>query len=351
MKKIGLLALFAVALSFLMPAIAQAQQVSLRVEPGVAVPLGDPQDKRFDVGGDIMIKPEFSFLHYLSAGPSLGVMAFPSKIASIDSGVGWLLGGFLRIKRPHDELNTSQGFAALAPWIDADLQYVRTGSLNRFGWSVAIGAAAPVEKTRQLWIGPFLRYQSVYDPTHPGFDSTDAKVLVAGVSFDIEPKLKPTADKIAEIKWQHKEESKPEEPKPEAPKPVDSLKEMALELHQVIQFAWDSPVLDAKAQTQLKDVLATMDSQKSLGASYSDLRVEGHASSEGQVEHNNLLALKRAQSVVDFLVAHGVAKDKVVAVGFGSTIPVATNKTENGRVLNRRAEFTVKFTIIIRKRD
>lgn len=115
-----------------------------------------------------------------------------------------------------------------------------------------------------------------------------------------------------------------------------------LEIKQVIQFAWDSPVLDTTANAQLAEVVKKLASAKE----FKSIRIEGHASSEGQVKHNDVLSQNRANSVLEFLVAHGVPREKLSAVGHGSRVPVASNKTEAGRVQNRRAEFTVRFVIV-----
>jgi outer membrane protein OmpA-like peptidoglycan-associated protein len=328
-----------------LPSMAQAQSLTLRLEPGVAVPVGTPQSDRFKVGGAFALKPELGLGSYLSIGPSVSFMALPSSIPGIDTGTGWAYGGFGRLKRPHDEKNTGHGWSAVSPWVDADLQYIRTQPLDRFGWAVAVGASVPTSDSRQLWVGPFVRYQSVFqDDSVSHADTTDAKLFIAGISFEIDPV------------GQKKKASPPppaapppappiEQPKPVPPPPAIVTQDVELELKEVIQFAWDSPALDATADKQLTDAVKKITSSKGFGA----IKVEGHASSEGQVEHNNVLSRKRAQAVADFLVAHGVPKDKVTVVGFGSKVPAATNKTEAGRVLNRRAEFVVKFTVTVTK--
>lgn len=57
--------------------------------------------------------------------------------------------------------------------------------------------------------------------------------------------------------------------------------------------------------------------------------------------YNQKLSQRRAQSVVDYLVKKGIAKSRLVAKGYGETIPVASNDTDEGRQLNRRTEFKV----------
>jgi len=53
------------------------------------------------------------------------------------------------------------------------------------------------------------------------------------------------------------------------------------------------------------------------------------------------LSAQRALSVVRYLVAHGIAKDKVRAVGYGAGRPVASNATASGKARNRRVEIVM----------
>jgi outer membrane protein OmpA-like peptidoglycan-associated protein len=71
------------------------------------------------------------------------------------------------------------------------------------------------------------------------------------------------------------------------------------------------------------------------------IRVEGHTDSVGTEEYNMDLSFRRANSVRDLLVQRGVNISRIQPVGFGETIPVATNDTEGGRQLNRRVEIKI----------
>jgi outer membrane protein OmpA-like peptidoglycan-associated protein len=71
------------------------------------------------------------------------------------------------------------------------------------------------------------------------------------------------------------------------------------------------------------------------------IRVEGHTDSVGSDQYNMDLSLQRANSVRDLLVQRGVSSSRIQPVGFGETMPVATNATEAGRQLNRRVEIKI----------
>jgi len=328
-------------LLLVIPAVSQAQDsyVSVRVEPGVAVPVGNPQDDRFGPGGYAAVKPEFSIYDLFSFGPSAAFAVFPSDIDGVDPPAIWAVGGFARLKRPHGfEWNPDEGVAAVSPWVDIDVQYVRTGPLDRAGYAVGAGASWPVEDTRMVWAGPFARYQGVHQADDLiGRNTNESHTLIFGVSFEIGEVMKPRAKETTE------EKPLPVKPQPR-PTPKDALafKDVNIELKQVIQFAWDSDKLDRAATQQLDDVVKTITDAKEFKA----IKIEGHASSEGQVAHNNTLAQRRADSVLKYLVLQGIPRDKLSAVGFGSKVPVATNTTNAGRILNRRAEFVVNFVIV-----
>jgi outer membrane protein OmpA-like peptidoglycan-associated protein len=71
------------------------------------------------------------------------------------------------------------------------------------------------------------------------------------------------------------------------------------------------------------------------------IRVEGHTDSVGTEDYNMDLSFRRADSVRDLLVQRGVDISRIQTVGFGETMPVATNATEAGRQLNRRVEIKI----------
>jgi outer membrane protein OmpA-like peptidoglycan-associated protein len=71
------------------------------------------------------------------------------------------------------------------------------------------------------------------------------------------------------------------------------------------------------------------------------LRVEGHTDSVGSDASNMRLSQKRAQAVVDYLIAQGIPGDMLIARGYGETMPIAPNNTRRGREQNRRVAFTI----------
>lgn len=71
------------------------------------------------------------------------------------------------------------------------------------------------------------------------------------------------------------------------------------------------------------------------------VRVEGHTDNRGGKAQNQVLSEDRARSVMDYLVAQGIDKERMESVGYGDSKPIAPNLTARGRELNRRVEFIV----------
>jgi outer membrane protein OmpA-like peptidoglycan-associated protein len=69
------------------------------------------------------------------------------------------------------------------------------------------------------------------------------------------------------------------------------------------------------------------------------LQIAGHTDSTGLESHNIRLAKDRAEAVAAYLTSHGVAVERLTTIGYGSSKPIATNTTEEGRAQNRRVEF------------
>jgi outer membrane protein OmpA-like peptidoglycan-associated protein len=69
--------------------------------------------------------------------------------------------------------------------------------------------------------------------------------------------------------------------------------------------------------------------------------VNGYTDSTGKPGYNQVLSLKRATSVTDFLAKQGVQPSRMKAVGMGDQNPIASNATAEGRAKNRRVEIDI----------
>jgi OOP family OmpA-OmpF porin len=74
----------------------------------------------------------------------------------------------------------------------------------------------------------------------------------------------------------------------------------------------------------------------------SNIEIAGHTDADGEDASNQALSEKRAQAVTDYLVKAGLPANRFTATGYGSTQPVASNDTDEGKAQNRRIDFVVK---------
>ena len=106
----------------------------------------------------------------------------------------------------------------------------------------------------------------------------------------------------------------------------------------MVNFGFDSTVVQEQYFNDLGELAAFL---KRLEDVYVD--IEGHTDSVGPEDYNLSLSQRRAQAVVDLLVnEHGIAPQRLTAVGFGETQPVASNDTAEGRAENRRVMATLE---------
>ena len=100
-----------------------------------------------------------------------------------------------------------------------------------------------------------------------------------------------------------------------------------------INFETGKATIKGESENILGEIVKLMQQNPDL-----KLRVEGHTDNQGAAAANQALSEKRAQGVVAWLTAHGVAGSRLTAKGMGQTEPVADNGTEAGRAKNRRVE-------------
>ncbi len=66
------------------------------------------------------------------------------------------------------------------------------------------------------------------------------------------------------------------------------------------------------------------------------IKIEGHTDNIGSESYNMELSRKRAESVRNYIISKGVPSKRFSLIGFGSSMPIASNDTEEGRAMNRR---------------
>ena len=104
-----------------------------------------------------------------------------------------------------------------------------------------------------------------------------------------------------------------------------------------VLFTSGRSTLLANARPKLDEVASAL--QKSDAEKFV---VEGHTDSVGSETANEELSYRRAQTVRDYLTERGVPAEKIKAVGYGKSRPVADNTTAEGRANNRRVEIVIQ---------
>ncbi|MDR6762907.1 outer membrane protein OmpA-like peptidoglycan-associated protein [Flavobacterium sp. 2755] len=96
----------------------------------------------------------------------------------------------------------------------------------------------------------------------------------------------------------------------------------------------------ATFKTGDKETPARLDAIKEILKNYPNAKfsIEGHTDSTGSAKVNDKLSQDRANAVLNALVERGVNAENLEAKGFGSSQPVASNKTAAGKAQNRRTE-------------
>ena len=76
----------------------------------------------------------------------------------------------------------------------------------------------------------------------------------------------------------------------------------------------------------------------------SHVLLEGHTDSIGNPSTNKRLSEERAKAIREYIVANmEISREQITAIGYGDTKPVASNKTSEGRELNRRIDIVISL--------
>jgi len=115
----------------------------------------------------------------------------------------------------------------------------------------------------------------------------------------------------------------------------DGQEQLIVTMESALLFDTDSFALKSGRET-LDQIAATLNKYPE-----SKVVVKGYTDSRGSEEHNLRLSEQRAESVRNYLISKQVDPARITAVGFGESLPVASNDTEDGRRQNRRVEMEI----------
>jgi OmpA-OmpF porin, OOP family len=129
-------------------------------------------------------------------------------------------------------------------------------------------------------------------------------------------------------------------PPPAKPAPVATIVPVTPKQMRVVTvesdalFAFDS----TSPESDLASLVQRLGGLRSVDA----VEVIGHTDSMGPAPYNELLSVRRADSVKELLVKRGVDPAKITILGMGEREPAADNKTREGRAKNRRVVIMLK---------
>jgi OOP family OmpA-OmpF porin len=100
-----------------------------------------------------------------------------------------------------------------------------------------------------------------------------------------------------------------------------------------VLFGFDKSNVRSEYHAMLDEVVSVMNRNPGL-----KIALQGNTDSIGSAKYNRGLSMRRAKAVMEYLEKKGISRDRLSVIGYGLTRPVATNKTREGRKMNRRVE-------------
>lgn len=103
-----------------------------------------------------------------------------------------------------------------------------------------------------------------------------------------------------------------------------------------ILFEFNRADLTEASKIKVDSVITILEDSKEIR-----LEVQGHTDSIGTYDTNLYLSQERAETIRNHLISGGIDSSRIYATGYGEKFPIASNRSEEGRSLNRRTEFVI----------
>lgn len=228
------------------------------------------------------------------------------------------------------DVKTSSFGLKAAAGIEADaFKYVSVGALFDYNYISKSDDAADLKDTQAMMAAVFLTIHNALDGKDAASESTAPTAAVAPVAKDTD------ADGVNDD-----DDKCPNTPAGVAVNKIGCSEKEKASVKLNVIFATGKAELDAKSDGEIQNLAAFM-------KKFPDTSVEisGHTDTSGSAEINNSLSQKRADSVKNALVKAGVESSRLTAKGYGSSRPVASNKTKAGRDENRRVTAEIAVSV------
>lgn len=120
--------------------------------------------------------------------------------------------------------------------------------------------------------------------------------------------------------------------------PMTAEEKAALRLIRLdfVGFESGSHVLTSESTSQIDDLVSILNRYPDIS-----IEVEGHTDNTGEAAANVVLSQQRAETIRNYLIQKGIDQGRLTATGYGSSRPVDTNETDEGRQKNRRTQFRI----------
>jgi len=109
-----------------------------------------------------------------------------------------------------------------------------------------------------------------------------------------------------------------------------------IEIKQTVYFEFNKATIKPVSFPLLNEVALALKDNPTL-----KVEVQGHTDSVGADARNLKLSQKRAESVRTYLIKQGIESSRLSPKGYGENVPIADNRTADGRSQNRRVEFVI----------
>jgi outer membrane protein OmpA-like peptidoglycan-associated protein len=311
---------------------ASAEDFSLKMLPALETPITRPQDIVYNPGVSLNTELLFKLHPNFALGPTVEGAYLPrEQNTNQNAGVLWQLGLTARLQGDR----TSD--TGVSPWIEGNISYARTGELNRPALGLRVGLDIFTDEAHVASSGPFLGYNHVIQTSQTDsqtvslLDHRDYNSFQIGWSFnfDFPVKVKHVAVRHTVHETQYVYVKVP------VPAPAPEK----LSFHERVYFNWDSAVIrNWEESDKIDDLVKRMAEHPNM-----TVAVEGHASPDGNYNHNVVLAQHRTAAVVKYLVDHGVDASRITSESFGPDHPVNVGKVQESHERSRRVEFNVVF--------